>query len=45
MLWLNVLSQKIKLLDIKHNLDDSRAKIQDSLKNRYISAQLKLVDI
>ena len=39
------LAKKIKLLDIKHNLDDSRAEIQDSLKNRYISAQFKLVDI
>lgn len=34
----NELARKIKILDLKHNLDETRCKIPDSLRNRYMAA-------
>ena len=40
----NLLAKKIKILDLQHNLDSSRADIPDSLKLRYEKALLYLED-
>ena len=40
----NSLAKKIKILDLQHNLDSSRADIPDSLKLRYETALLYLED-
>lgn len=34
----NELARKIKILDLNHNLDETRSEIPDSLRNRYAAA-------